>query len=122
MTCPFLKEAQVKYCQTSSVLKLIPIATAGRADDKCSSQEHLTCPTSASPWPMAVKNLETRKKSNRHDLPVSQRSSGQVLPDVLGPETDSPRDGRPGGREMFLPGTSHVPGLPHRSEERRVGN
>ena len=44
MTCPFLKEAQVKYCQTSSVRKLIPIATAGRTDEKCSSQEHLTCP------------------------------------------------------------------------------
>jgi glycine cleavage system H lipoate-binding protein len=44
MTCPFLKEAQVKYCQTSSVRKLIPIATAGRADEKCSSREYLTCP------------------------------------------------------------------------------
>ena len=44
MTCPFLKEAQVKYCQTSPVRKLIPIAAAGRADEKCSSQEHLTCP------------------------------------------------------------------------------
>ena len=29
MTCPFLKEAQVKYCRTSSVRKLIPLA-AGR--------------------------------------------------------------------------------------------
>ena len=44
MTCPFLKEAQVRYCQTSSVRKLIPIAAAGRADEKCSSQDHLTCP------------------------------------------------------------------------------
>jgi glycine cleavage system H lipoate-binding protein len=47
MTCPFLKEAQVKYCQTSSVRKLIPIAAAGRANesnDKCSSRQHLTCP------------------------------------------------------------------------------
>jgi glycine cleavage system H lipoate-binding protein len=44
MTCPFLKEAQVKYCQTSSVRKLIPLAMAGRADEKCSSKEHLTCP------------------------------------------------------------------------------
>ena len=44
MTCPFLKEAQVRYCQTSSVRKLIPIAAAGRADDKCSSREHETCP------------------------------------------------------------------------------
>ena len=44
MTCPFLNEAQVKYCQTSSVRKLIPIAAVGRADDKCSSQEHVNCP------------------------------------------------------------------------------
>ena len=44
MTCPFLKEAQVKYCQTSSVRKLIPIAAASRADEKCSSLEHLNCP------------------------------------------------------------------------------
>lgn len=44
MTCPFLKEAQVKYCQTSSLRKLIPLAAAGRADEKCSSREHLTCP------------------------------------------------------------------------------
>ncbi len=47
MTCPFLKEAQVKYCQTSSVRKFIPIAAAGRANDtrdKCSSHEYLTCP------------------------------------------------------------------------------
>ena len=44
MTCPFLKEAQVKYCQTSPVRKLIPIAAAGRTDGKCSSPEHLTCP------------------------------------------------------------------------------
>ncbi len=44
MTCPFLNEAQVKYCQTSSVRKLIPIAAVGRAADKCSSADHLTCP------------------------------------------------------------------------------
>jgi glycine cleavage system H lipoate-binding protein len=44
MTCPFLREAQVKYCLTSSVRKLIPIAAAGRADEKCSSAAHATCP------------------------------------------------------------------------------
>ena len=44
MTCPFLKEAQVKYCQTSPVRKLIPIAAAGRAGEKCSSGQYLTCP------------------------------------------------------------------------------
>ena len=44
MTCPFLREAQVKYCQTASLRKLIPIARAGRADEKCSSAAHATCP------------------------------------------------------------------------------
>ena len=44
MTCPFLKEAQVKYCLASSVRKLIPIAAAGRAEEKCSSAAHATCP------------------------------------------------------------------------------
>ncbi|HTS66430.1 MAG TPA: hypothetical protein VMH28_30610 [Candidatus Acidoferrales bacterium] len=43
MTCPFLREAQVKYCQTASLRKLIPIARAGRADEKCTSAQHATC-------------------------------------------------------------------------------
>jgi glycine cleavage system H lipoate-binding protein len=42
MTCPFLREAQVKYCQTASVRKLIPIA-AVRTPEKCSSTDHATC-------------------------------------------------------------------------------
>jgi len=42
MTCPFLKEAQVKYCQTASLRKLIPLATRG--DEKCTSEQHSTCP------------------------------------------------------------------------------
>jgi glycine cleavage system H lipoate-binding protein len=44
MNCPFLREAQVKYCLTSSVRKLIPLAAAGRTDEKCSSAAHATCP------------------------------------------------------------------------------
>src|SRR6266545_2289733 len=44
MTCPFLKEAAVKYCLTSSVRKLIPIVAAGRAEEKCGSSAHATCP------------------------------------------------------------------------------
>jgi glycine cleavage system H lipoate-binding protein len=44
MTCPFLKEAQVKYCQASSIRKLIPIEPASQADEKCSSQAYLACP------------------------------------------------------------------------------
>jgi glycine cleavage system H lipoate-binding protein len=43
MTCPFLKEAQVKYCQTASVRKLIPLAASGPANEKCSSAAHATC-------------------------------------------------------------------------------
>lgn len=43
MTCPFLREAQVKYCQTASLRKLIPLARAGRADEKCSSALYSTC-------------------------------------------------------------------------------
>jgi glycine cleavage system H lipoate-binding protein len=43
MTCPFLKEAAVRYCQ-SSVRKLIPAAQSGHADEKCSSAGHATCP------------------------------------------------------------------------------
>jgi len=43
MTCPFLKEAQVKYCRTSSVRKLIPLAQAGRAEELCSSEKYPAC-------------------------------------------------------------------------------
>ncbi len=43
MTCPFLKEAQVKYCRSASIRKLIPLAQAGATDEKCSSQAHITC-------------------------------------------------------------------------------
>lgn len=43
MTCPFLREAQVIYCQTAAVRKLIPLAAAGRADEKCGSAAHVSC-------------------------------------------------------------------------------
>jgi glycine cleavage system H lipoate-binding protein len=43
MTCPFLKEAQVKYCQTASLRKLIPIAQTARAEEKCDCGLHSTC-------------------------------------------------------------------------------
>ena len=42
MTCPFLKEAQVKYCRTATVRKLIPLAH-GPSDEKCSSAAHAGC-------------------------------------------------------------------------------
>ncbi|HEY2018336.1 MAG TPA: hypothetical protein VGH38_32750 [Bryobacteraceae bacterium] len=44
MTCPFLKEAQVSYCRTATVRKLIPTAQTGNAGEKCSSPAHTTCP------------------------------------------------------------------------------
>ena len=44
MTCPFLKEAQVKYCRGASVRKLIPLAVGGKAEEKCSSAEFVDCP------------------------------------------------------------------------------
>lgn len=44
MTCPFLREAQVKYCQTAAVRTLIPLAQSASAQEKCSSAAHTTCP------------------------------------------------------------------------------
>src|ERR1035441_777929 len=44
MTCPFLKETRVKYCQSAAIRKLIPMANSGRADEKCSSASHVSCP------------------------------------------------------------------------------
>jgi glycine cleavage system H lipoate-binding protein len=44
MTCPFLREAQVKFCHASSVRKLIPQNMApGSADEKCSSGAYRAC-------------------------------------------------------------------------------
>ncbi len=43
MTCPFLRETQVKSCRSSSIRKLIPLAQAGGKDEKCSSEAYTTC-------------------------------------------------------------------------------
>jgi len=43
MPCPFLKEAQVKYCRSSSIRKLIPLAQAGRAEERCTSENFRAC-------------------------------------------------------------------------------
>jgi glycine cleavage system H lipoate-binding protein len=43
MTCPFLREAQVKFCEAAPVRKLIPMLQCGRAEEKCSSGAHTTC-------------------------------------------------------------------------------
>ena len=43
MTCPFLREAQVKYCRSAAVRKLIPLTTPANTDEKCGSPEHASC-------------------------------------------------------------------------------
>jgi glycine cleavage system H lipoate-binding protein len=43
MTCPFLRESEVKYCRTASVRKLIPLALAAKTGEKCGNAEHTTC-------------------------------------------------------------------------------
>ena len=43
MTCPFLKETHVKYCQTAALRTMIPLAQAASAQEKCSSGSHATC-------------------------------------------------------------------------------
>jgi glycine cleavage system H lipoate-binding protein len=44
MPCPFLKETEVKYCRSSTIRKLIPMAQAGRAEERCSSEGYASCP------------------------------------------------------------------------------
>lgn len=44
MTCPFLREAAVKYCQTAAVRKMIPLVRTAKADEKCASAAHVECP------------------------------------------------------------------------------
>jgi glycine cleavage system H lipoate-binding protein len=44
MTCPFLREARVKYCRAASLRKLIPITPNGRVEEKCSSAGYGSCP------------------------------------------------------------------------------
>lgn len=43
MTCPFLREAQVKFCRTAAVRKLIPLSLAAKTGEKCGSAEHTSC-------------------------------------------------------------------------------
>ncbi len=43
MTCPFLKEAQVKYCRAASIRKMIPLAQTVPTEEKCSSAAYATC-------------------------------------------------------------------------------
>lgn len=43
MTCPFLKETQVRYCQSAAFRKMIPLASSGHAEEKCSSPKYPSC-------------------------------------------------------------------------------
>ncbi|HKE20941.1 MAG TPA: hypothetical protein VKB88_01050 [Bryobacteraceae bacterium] len=43
MACPFLRETSVKFCHAAPVRKLIPLAQAGRAEEKCSSGAYQSC-------------------------------------------------------------------------------
>jgi len=44
MICPFLKETQVKYCRSSSIRVLIPLAQPSPAEERCSSENYPLCP------------------------------------------------------------------------------
>ena len=44
MRCPFLREAQVKFCQASAFKKMIVRTPAHSDDEKCSSSEYINCP------------------------------------------------------------------------------
>jgi len=43
MTCPFLKETRMKYCQSAAIRKMIPLAQSNRTDEKCSSGDYASC-------------------------------------------------------------------------------
>jgi glycine cleavage system H lipoate-binding protein len=43
MRCPFLREAQVKYCQGSAIKKMIARTPSDMAHERCSSSEYVHC-------------------------------------------------------------------------------
>ncbi len=45
MRCPFLREAQVKYCKASAVKRMIVRMPAEAVDERCSTSEYETCPS-----------------------------------------------------------------------------
>jgi glycine cleavage system H lipoate-binding protein len=45
MRCPFLREAQVKYCKASAVKRMIVRMPEQPVDERCSSREYETCPS-----------------------------------------------------------------------------
>ncbi|MGE5315363.1 MAG: hypothetical protein ACM3Q4_11770 [Acidobacteriota bacterium] len=45
MRCPFLREAQVKYCKTSAVKRMIVRMPVQTVDERCSSRDYEQCPS-----------------------------------------------------------------------------
>jgi glycine cleavage system H lipoate-binding protein len=45
MRCPFLREAQVKYCQGSAIKKMIARMPNETLHERCSSKEYVSCPS-----------------------------------------------------------------------------
>ena len=43
MTCPFLREAQVKFCRAAAIRKLIPLTLTADPDEKCGGAAHTGC-------------------------------------------------------------------------------
>ena len=45
MRCPFLREAQVKYCQGAAIKKMITRNPSDITNERCSSAEYIHCPS-----------------------------------------------------------------------------
>ena len=45
MRCPFLREAQVKYCQGSAIKKMIVRMQNVTIDERCTSNDYVNCPS-----------------------------------------------------------------------------
>jgi glycine cleavage system H lipoate-binding protein len=44
MACPFLHETHVRYCESATVRKMIPLARVSRAEERCSTADYRSCP------------------------------------------------------------------------------
>src|SRR5947208_16505837 len=64
-------------------------------------------------------NSTKRKNGSSHDLPLPPRIAGEVLPDGVGAQTDSPDARGQDGREVFQRGVRHVRGVPRASGRGR---
>ena len=68
MRCPFLREAQVKFCKASAFKKMIVRTPLHPENEKCSSPEYVTCP--------AAKQYHEELPSQSH-CPFLQESLAQ---------------------------------------------